>query len=285
MKTQTPPQKDNSSRKDILQGKSHFGLAYGLVAGLSFAISNWGLDAYLLSQAHALQPWLKLIVALLVCVPLGGLTGWLASYLDKALLSTLLWLAAGAVFAWLSVADTFQIYPALLAKLDPETAPLLDYSINGILQTNGVMVYIWTSIFWGIVGLIQLPLLEQAAFSLSLFPKLTPFLVALTLILVGGLFVDNLNNEPLRSPILALDKTIQFAIDTRGQEVDRETARKMHLGALRTVQEWLNRPRYYFVGSFDDYLTQVHVIVNFGGKWADCIVVSNQISYCKSVSP
>ena len=285
MKTTIPSALDSADRKDIIRAKHRYGIAYGIIAGLGFALSNWGMDAYLLSQVNALHPWLKLIVAALICAPVGGLAGWLATRLDKPLFSVLLWLAAGGVFAWLSVANTFQIYPALLGRLNPEIQPLLNYSTYDILETNGVMVYIWTAIFWSIIGVIQQPLLDQAVFSVSIFPKLSPFLVSVALILIGGLFVDNMNNEPLRSPILALDKTIQFAIDTQGQEVDSATARRMHVAATRTVTDWLNRPRYYFVSKFDDLLGVVNVIVDFGGDMADCTVVYNQASYCKPLTP
>ena len=98
----------------------------------------------------------------------------------------------------------------------------------------------------------------------------------------GGLFIDNMNNEPLRSPISALDETIQFTIDSRGQEIDKALSRKMHVASLRTVEDLIaNEPRYYFVSSFDSYLEQVNVIVNFGGKLAECTVVYNQTSFCK----
>ena len=272
-------------RPDIRRAKYRFGLAYGIAAGLGFALSNWGMDAYLLSQAHALQPWMKVIVAILVCVPVGGLAGWFSTRLDRPLISVLIWLAAGGIFAWLSVANTFQIYPALLGSLIPETRPFLNYSIYDILETNGVMVYVWTSIFWSIVGLIQQPLLDQAVFSFSIFSKLTPFIVILALILVAGLFVDNLNNEPLRSPMLALDTTVQFAIDSRDQEVDRATARMMHIAATRTISDWLDLPRHYYVSSFDEFLGVVNIIADFEGNRANCTVVYNQASYCKPLTP
>jgi len=105
------------------------------------------------------------------------------------------------------------------------------------------------------------------------------------LVLIGGLFVDNMNNEPLRSPIQALDETVQFAINTQGQAVDKETSRKMHLAAIRDFQDWLDRPRYYYVGGYDDYLGQVTVMANFGNDLLQCTVVYNQTSFCKSVSP
>ena len=285
MNTSTSLTLNQPVREDILKLRYRFGLIYGIFAGAGFALSNWGMDAYLLSQVHAVHPWLKLMVAVLVCIPVGGLTGWLASRLDRPFYSVLLWLLAGGMFAWLSVANTFQIYPAMLGNLIPEAQPFLKYSTYDILETNGIMVYIWTSIFWSLIGVIQQPLLEQAVFSLSFFSKIAPFLISMALILVGGLFVDNMNNEPLRSPIIALDATVQFAIDTQGQEIDRTLARRMRVAAVRTVGDWLERPRYYFVSRFDDLLGVVDVIVNFGGDWANCTVVYNQVTYCQPVTP
>lgn len=285
MDTHTPSTNDRQARRDVLKAKRRYGVIYGVVAGLSFAISNWGVDAFLLSQVNALQPWLKLIVAILICLPVGGATGWLVSRLDKPLAGVILWLAAGGVFAWLSVANTFQLYPTLLARFHPDLQPFLKYSIYDIIETNGTTVYIWTSIFWSILGLIQVPLLERAVFSLSSFSKLMPFLVCMVLIIIGGLFVDNLNNEPLRSPIIALDQTVQFAVDKRGQEVDSATARRMHLAALRDMQDLLDQPRFYFVSKFDSSFGQVQIIIDFAGERVDCSVVYNQVGFCKRVSP
>ena len=90
MKTNTPSTQDTTVRKDIIRAKHRYGIAYGIAAGLGFALSNWGMDAYLLNQVTTLHPWLKLIVAASICVPVGGLAGWLSTRLDKPLLSVLL---------------------------------------------------------------------------------------------------------------------------------------------------------------------------------------------------
>jgi hypothetical protein len=177
-------------RSDILRTKQRMGIIYGIVAGLSFCISNWGLDALLLSEAHMLHPWLKLIVSGILCIPAGAFTGWLASRFDKVLYSTLIWLVAGAFFAWISVANTYQIYPFLLGKLNPEILAWQNYTIGDTLRTNGIMAYVWMSIFWSLIGLIQIPLLEQATFSLSIFSKVAPLVVCSALVLIGGLFIE-----------------------------------------------------------------------------------------------
>src|SRR5512134_3208893 len=62
----------------IRQKKRIYGAIYGIVAGLAFAISTWGWDGFLLSQAHAFLPWTKLIIGSVGCAVAGGLAGWLS---------------------------------------------------------------------------------------------------------------------------------------------------------------------------------------------------------------
>lgn len=63
---------DIHKRADVLRLKRRLGMAYGLSLGLAFAVSSWGVDGYLLSQAHALYPWLKLIIGAVICVTIGA---------------------------------------------------------------------------------------------------------------------------------------------------------------------------------------------------------------------
>jgi hypothetical protein len=70
-------------------------------------------------------------------------------------------------------------------------------------------------------------------------------------------------------------------VDHQGQEVDRVEARQMRMSSLRAVQEVIAEPRQLIVGSYDQYLDQIHVLVRFGTTWTDCVVVYNQPSFCK----
>lgn len=271
-------------RKDILRIRYYFGGVFGIVVGLAFAVATWGGDALIMSRIHAYQPWLKLIVGALVCASIGGLVGWLAARLDKPIFSVLFWLIAAAVFAWLSTVNTFQIYPAMVVKIDPDLKSFINYSAYQSLTTRTTLAFIWTGIFGALVGLLQLPLSEGAVFSATYGSKLIPFLVGMLIMVLCGVIVDNLNNEPLRSPVVSLHRVIDFAIETQGQEIDPKLARTMRRYAVREIEDWLDRPYYLIVGSFDREIGQVHVFANFRGDWADCIVVYNQASFCQPIS-
>ena len=285
MNTLNSSTQDASVRKDILQTKHRFGMVFGIVTGLAFAAATWGGDAMLMIRIHAYQPWLKLIVGALVCALAGSLAGWLAARLDKPIFSVLLWLAAAAIFAWLSTANTFQIYPSLIIQIDPEFASFINYTVYQNLGARTALAYIWTGIFGVLVGVLQLPLSEGAVFSATYGSKLITLLVPTLVMVLCGVIVDNLNNEPLRSPVVALHRVVEFAVETKGQEIDPKLARDMRRSTVRAIEDWLGRPYYFVVASFDRELGQVHVFANFGGDWADCTIVYNQPSFCKPLSP
>lgn len=268
-----------------MRAKRRYGLFYGIVMGLAFATATWGMDAYLLSQANALQPWLKLIVGGLVCALTGGIAGWLTMRLENSLLSLVIWLAAASVFAWMTVALPLQIIPHLLGLLDPDLSSLLSYVYYEDMAARFGVAYVWVGIFVSIGGLLELPMGEPAAFSTSIMGKIVPSLACIALMYISGLIVDGLNNEPLRAAVIAMNETIQFAADHQNEVIDLEVSREKHLASLRTVPDLLTQPRELIVGQFDRYLEQIHILVRFGNEWVDCLTIYNQPSNCKRITP
>ena len=275
---------DIRHRPDVLRMKLRSGVAYGMMVGLSFAAATWGIDGFLLSQAHAFYPWLKFIIGAVICMTVGGSAGWLVARSEKGVLALLIYLVVGLVFSWLIVALPFRILPAVLQWLDPETGNLLNYTFYEGFGSRFVIAIAWVSLFVALVGILQLPLTEPAAFSTSLFGKVAPLLVCTVIMFINGVIVDTLNNEPLRTAVLHLENTIQFAVEHQGEEVDRATARTMRMSSLRAVQPVISQPRKLIVGSYDQFLDQIHVLVRFGNTWVDCVVVYNQPSFCEYVA-
>jgi hypothetical protein len=273
------------SRPEVLRAKRRYGLFYGIVMGLAFATATWGMDAYLLSQAHALQPWLKLIVGGLICGLAGGIAGWLVMRLENSFLSLVIWLAAASVFAWMTVALPLQIIPRLLSLLDPDLSKLLSYVYYEDMAARFGVAYVWVGIFVSIGGLLELPMGEPAAFSTSIMGKIAPALVCITLMYISGLIVDGLNNEPLRSAVVAMNETIQFAADHQNEVIDPAVSREKHLASLSTVSDLITQPRELIVGQFDRNLEQIHILVRFENQWVDCLAVYNQPLNCERVTP
>ena len=281
----SPPSQDTTIRPDILKAKYRFGITFGIVTGLAFAAATWGIDAVVMSRVHAFQPWLKLIVGALLCAPVGGLAGGLSARLDKPAFSVLFWLGAAAVFAWLSTINSFRIFPTLAQQIEPDLQAFINYTVYENLGTRTTLAYMWTGIFGILVGILQLPMSEGAVFSATYGAKILALLVGSVIMILAGVIVDNLNNEPLRAPVVAMHRVIEFAEATRGQEIDPKLAREMRRYAVRSIEDWLGQPYHLILTSFDRELGQMHVFANFGGNWADCIVVYNQPSFCEPVSP
>jgi hypothetical protein len=274
----------SAERTDILRAKHIYGFWFGAVLGLTFSIFAWGVDSYLLSHMNSLHPWLKFVAGLIPCMLVGGLAGWLSAKFGKPAIAVLVWAVAALTFAWLTVMLPLQIAPRLMVLLEPQMQGLLHYEYYAGFVSRVGIAFVWIGIFVSIAGLLQLPLSDGAVFATSFFGKIVPLLVGLFLMSISGTIIDGLNNELLRSPIDALDSAIQFSIDHQGKQVDLAEARKMHVGALRVVQNSITPERKLIVSGYDQYLSEVYVLVKFQSDWVECQVFYNQPLNCEKVS-
>lgn len=272
------------ARSDIVRSKHAYGVWFGIALGFTFSIFAWGIDAYRLDQVNGFYPWLKFFGGAIPCIILGGFAGWLTAKLDKPLFGLLVWAVVASIFAWLTVSLPLQITPRILSFIEPEITTLLHYNYQPeAFAPRFGMAYVWLAIFVSIAGLLQIPLSDSAVFSTSFFGKISPMLVTLVLMAICGIIVDNLNNEPLRAPVTALNSTIQFSIDNQGKEIDSKTSRQMHLGALRTVGDLITPERKFIVSGYDLFLEDVQVLVRFEKDWIECGLIANQLISCKQV--
>ena len=272
-----------SARPDIVRAKHMYGLWFGAVLGLIFSVFAWGIDAYALSQINGFYPWLKFLGGVIPCMVVGAFAGWLSARLDQPLLAMLLWGVAASVFAWLTISLPMQILPRILSLADPGIEDLLHYnSYEGFSVRFGV-VYFWLAIFIFLAGLLQISLSESAVFSTSLFGKIAPMLVILVLMAICGIIVDSLNNELQRSSIEAVNTAVQFVLDHRGQTINPVDSRRLHLGALRTVDRLITPERKFLVSGYDPVLEKAQVVARFKEAWVECELISNQLVNCEQV--
>ncbi len=273
-------------RVEVLRAQYKYGLFYGVMVGLLFAAFAWGIDALVLLRANGAQPWIKLLIGVLVCAPVGGLSGWLTMRFERMILSIPFWLISAAVFAWLTVALPLQIYPKVLTWLEPDLVNLVSYGMPEVMTARFFTSFIWAAIFVSIAGILELPLGQPAAFSTSTMGKLLPVLLCAVLMGIGATLVENDNNKPLRSAVVSMNETLQFATQHQGQEIDSKVSRDLHLAALRKITEQVGKPYQLIIGSFDQFLEQVHVIVRFEGDiLADCLTVYDQPISCELITP
>src|SRR6185503_17185614 len=125
-----------------------------------------------------------------ICMIAGGIAGWLVACLEKGIWALLIYLGLALVFSWLIVAVPFQIFPKVMQWLVPETANLLNYTYYEDFQSRFVIAVAWISLFVALVGVLQLPITEPAAFATSFFGKVAPLLVCSVVMFINGVIVD-----------------------------------------------------------------------------------------------
>ncbi len=202
-------------RPEIIRLKQKFGMLYGMIAGFAFAVSSWGWDGYMLSKSHAYFPWTMLITGVIFCVILGGIVGWLTARSESSLLGAVFWIISSLFFAWLIVALPLQITPFIVSKLDPQLGVLLNYEKGMEFGFRFGISLVWIVPFTLIVGVTQLPIMEPAVFSTSIFGKTTPLFFCVVVMGISGVITDNLINSHFRAAIVFLDNTIQFVLDNQ----------------------------------------------------------------------
>jgi hypothetical protein len=270
------------TRPEVLQLKRKFGIQYGMIAGLTFAVASWGWDGYLLSKSHAYFPWTMLITGAIFCAILGGIAGWLTAQSGSSLLGVVFWIMSSVFFAWIMVALPLQIYPFIASKLDPQLGSLLNYEKSTEFAFRFGVSLAWVLPFMLIVGVTQLPISEPAVFSTSIFGRIIPFLFCIVVMSISGTITDNLINSHLRSAISALDDAIQFVLDNKGNEaVDQTLSREMRARSLTSVEGYIQESRRLFVSSYDEYFGDLHILVKSGSQWAECNVLYSQPVSCK----
>jgi hypothetical protein len=89
-------------------------------------------------------------------------------------------------------------------------------------------------------------------------------------------------NAQFRTAIIGLDNTIQFVVDNKNNtSPDPDLSRRMHAASLDDIGKYVSAKRHLFVGSYDEFLGGIHVLVNFNGPWMDCTILYGQPVGCK----
>lgn len=261
--------------------KQRLGLLYGVAAGLAFSITAWGVDAFLLMQAHATFPLLKFIPGLLICTLTGGLVGWLTIRIERIWAALFLWALLACLFVWLAVWLPLKFTPIFLKFSLPKISDLLYYpQIDNEIQFK---IFGWMVIgFLCLVcGLMEIHLLDQALLTTGTLSLITPLLVSLALFTIAGNSADDLLNRILREPVQIMDNLIQFAADNEGKEISPIVIRQKRLSVVRNLDGLVMRPRKLTLIAFDRTLGQMDILVDFNGRLARCSVIYNQPTLCK----
>ncbi len=260
------------------------GLIYGALAGFSFALAAWGWDAYELASAHAILPWAKFIAGGLFTILLGMLAGWLAARIDNSLVSALIWLGVGVAFTVAAGILPYQGVSFVQNLFTPEIAEKTSYPLTSAAQIRMWIALLTVGLSSFFVGVFELVLIDAATTNLSFILRWLSLGVCIPLMLLGGYIGADLQiNRPLRSPMLSVNSVLEFARANQGQPIDRAVARERRVNALRSLSSVVFGPYRMVVGSYDEFLSQVTVLIDFDGAWARCIAVDGNLTYCEAI--
>jgi len=257
----------------------------GVGTGLTFSLALWAYEAILFVGRHVAYPWLTLLAGTVLVVAVTSLAALLTHLVNKAVLGIAFWALAAVAVAQLSILVPIKTVPSLMKLLEPGLRSALpDYPITSSFRTWVGVDTAWLALFFAILGLLQLTLVEQATSAATNVGRWVPYFIFIPVMLLASVWSNNQINSQLRAPLLVTDDLIQFAVDNRDIEVDPLLARQMHLSSVKLIADLLNRPRRLFLGSYDESYWQVEVLIDFDGEWANCTVIHEQPVFCEPPS-
>jgi len=260
------------------------GLVFGMVAGLAFGLTAWGIDAVALGNASVDRPWVKLVIGLTLSLLIGGIAGWLTALIDRAAAGMLLWLCAGIAYAWLVGHLPFDGQSALLRLIEPQLGEITPYPFGESARVRTILLTVIVGALSAMVGALELVLLDRAKDSNTALERAFSIGLAIPFFVLAGSASDGIINEPLRDPLMAVDRVIGWAIEARSTPIDPMLARQRHLGALGGIEDLIGRPYRMSLGAYDARsLVSFSVEVDFDGSWVRCSVLASSPGYCREI--
>jgi len=276
--------KPDPSRQDSYRfRKLRYGLLFGIIGALAYSCAAWGVDGYELAQSNAIYPWLKLGLGTWICVILGGTASLLTVIKDRGQVSVGIWLFTGIVFGLLVGHIPFEGVTMLLNRFDPGLSRLIAYPFHEGARTRTFFAIVGNTCIFLIAGPFLPSLVDISSKAGKFFERWMPIVVWAGVFIIAGSLADSLINRPLRSPVIVIDELVQFKLDHEGIPIEREEALEMHVSALGSITDLIQRPRRLIPGGYDVTLVTIDVLIDFDGVWANCTVLDDQPGYCRRV--
>jgi len=272
-----------------LKGKKYMKIKFnletilGLLCGLTFAIFAWGYDAFELAKANAALPWLKFFLGLIPSLILGGIAGWLTMKINNLFLRMIFWIIVAVLFSYLTSYVSFTVTPYFMRLIDPVMGEHILFNQTQAITARRFITMVMMIIFLFIAGLTFENACDSIRNSRGVVGMVFSTIFLIAFFGGAGYTADSNFNSELRAPILALDERLDYVAT-----VDPSTLTDFEQRALRRYTKLdvdFSGDRRLLLSTFDQYLTQVEVLVDFGGDLAICNVINGHASTCSMVEP
>jgi len=253
----------------------------GMLCGFTFAAVAWGYDAVVLAKAHAAMPWLKFIVGLIPSLILGGFSGWMTMRINNLFVRMIFWVVIAIMFSYLASYVPFTATPYFMRLIDPVMGERVIFDQLQAITARRFVVMIMIIFFLFIAGMT----FENASDSIRNSRGIAGMVFSAILLVAffagAGYIVDSNFNTDLRIPIIALDERLEYVAT-----VDPTTLNDFDQRALRRYTKLdvdFSVKRRLLITTFDQYFTQMEILVDFDGKLATCNVINGHASTCAMV--
>lgn len=271
-----------SQRFDLKKQK--LGFLYGLISGIAFSTTAWGIDAIVLANSNVSYPWIKFLPGLLITSLMGGLVGWASVKISKGLVTIVLWIVFAMIMVWLTIWIPFISTPYLLRVLQPGLIEWIDYPMVANVNQFQIVAIIVISLPVIICSLLENNIIDAVMMSSHSGSILSLIVVCSLIMSLAGFAVDEMTNKQFREPIKVLDNLFKFAVDNQGKDIDKITMRRMRLKTVEGLEQILPRSRSLTLIAFDETLAQMDILVNFEGVWVKCTSIYSQPLKCEQIS-
>ena len=269
-------------RQDLQREKRINGILFGLVAGLALSAGIWGLDAFMLSQAHAEWAWLKFLIGTPFVMLAGALAGWLTARFDNGLIGAIIWLLTSLGVVWFASHVPFQGLSLVIGYLKPDFAGLDIYPFVESARARMSLLYIVVGVLVAIGGGFEMFFVEAATRASGWSARLFSLLTCAVIFIPAGLAVDNLINASLRESLVGVNDLIQFGLKAETTPVTVQEKRAMGLSSIAPFGNLIHKPYHLYLGTYDpESLSESSVYVDFDGEWGICFAVGNRTIFCQ----
>ncbi|OGO08998.1 MAG: hypothetical protein A2Z66_10905 [Chloroflexi bacterium RBG_13_66_10] len=262
------------------------GFHFGVICGVAFAVTAWGIDAAAFLGVPADMVWIRLVVGGIAVAVIGGLIGLIVAWLDKGLAGLLAWAVAGVAFGWLGSHILFDGASLAAGVIDPRFRGMDVYPFVRAAKRSASVAMTLVGGLSAVAGILQLVALDQARMAYSRVGRWLALAMGVPFFLLAGFVSDDVSNRPVRDPQLNMVNLVDFVLDGGDTGLGRRELREMHVAAVDPIRSMLSEPRRVMLGDYDSrFLMTTTVEIEFDGGWARCTMVNGQPSYCRPADP
>ncbi len=266
----------------------------GALIGLSISLGVWGREIFTLRNLPVSPKYGSILVASLLLIGLGGLTGWLTARLARTLATVLLWLVTAVLAAFIISFQPYQIRTAVIWLTNFKfwglnAYPFVDLSLLSLI---GIVV----AGFFIVLILILLAVFQDyrlANLQVEMGngrwptgPVWKSLLLPLPLVILAAFLTSQIMGAGSWQAIPLVYKAIEVSRAYDGDLFELGRHEGVNYNALKGVRDLLGPDYSLTLSEIDPVSLTTNVAAIFAdGGWINCRVVNEQLSFCYDASP